>query len=431
MHHQPHLGCAIAGAALAVLLGLAGTSPAAAATVTLSCGSTGQDTKACQEGVDAWARQTGNTAKVVSAPTSTTERLALYQQYMAAGTSDIDVYEIDVIWPGILASNLEDLTGKIDPTALAQHFPSLVENDTVAGKLVAVPWRTDAGLLYYRSDLLEKYGAKPPQTWQELTATARRIQDAERAAGHRDMQGFVWQGKAYEGLTVDALEWIASSGGGTLVDASGKVTVNNPQAARALDQAAAWVGQISPQGVLNYTEEEARGVFQSGNAVFMRNWPYAWALSQSADSPVKGKVGVAPLPNGGAPGEHSAGVLGGWQLAVSRYSHNKDAAIDLIRYLTSAQEQKRRAIQYSYNPTIAAVYKDPEVLAAVPFYGALYAVFTDAIARPSRITGERYNQVSAYFVSAVHDILSSGGGAAQRLAQLQRQLERLRRGGHW
>ena len=400
-----------------------------AATLTLSCGSVGQELKECQDETARWAQQTGNTVRVIGAPQSDTERLALYQQYLAAGSADIDVYEIDVIWPGVLASHLEDLTGKLDPATVAAHFPSIIANNTVGGKLLAIPFFTDAGLLYYRRDLLEKYGVAPPKTWEELQAEAKKIQDGERAAGRADMQGFVWQGKAYEGLTVDALEWVASSQGGTIVDTEGHVTIDNPSAARALDRAASWVGTITPKGVLNYTEEEARGIFQSGNAAFMRNWPYAWSLSQSAESPVRGKVAVSALPAG--EGGTSAAVLGGWQMAVSKYSRNKDAAIDLAKYLCSEALQKERAIHYSQNPTIAALYKDPEVLAAVPFYADLFDVFTHTVARPSRVAGTRYAQLSAAFQSTVHDILASGGGASGKLPALKQTLDRLSRNGRW
>ena len=414
--------------ALAAGLAVAGHA-GMAAPLTISCGSVGQEAKECQDEGNAWAAKTGNTVKVLAAPQSDTERLALYQQYLAAGSADIDVYEIDVIWPGVLASHLADLTGKVDPATLSAHFPSIVANNTVRGKLLALPFFTDAGLLYYRSDLLQKYGAKPPKTWAELQATARTIQDKERTAGHPDMQGFVWQGKAYEGLTVNALEWVASSQGGTIVDNSGHVTVDNPHAAQALDRAAGWIGTISPKGVLNYTEEEARGVFQSGQAVFMRNWPYAWSLSQSAGSPVRGKVGVSALPAGD--GGTSAAVLGGWQMAVSKYSKNQDAAIDLVKYLCSAELQKQRAIHYSQNPTIEALYKDQQVLDAVPFYGELFDVFTHTVARPSRIAGPRYAQVSSAFEATTHDVIASGGPSAPKLATLQKNLERLSRNGHW
>ena len=212
-----------------------------------------------------------------------------------------------------------------------------------------MPWFTDAGMLFYRKDLLEAAGKQPPETWQELAATAKELQDQARAGGNDRMWGFVYQGKAYEGLTCDALEWVDSFGGGQIVDAEGKITINNPKAADALTWAASTVGTIAPEGVLNYSEEEARGVFQSGNAIFMRNWPYAWALGQAADSPIKDKIGVSALP-AGAQGERNTGTLGGWQLAVSSYSANPDVAVDLVRYLTSEAEQKRRAIEGLLQP---------------------------------------------------------------------------------
>ena len=415
-------------AAISVTITLSGT-PTQAATLTISCGSVGQETKECQDESNVWAARTGNTVKVLGAPQSDNERLALYQQYLAAGSSDIDIYEIDVIWPGVLGSHFADLTGRIDAATLSAHFPSIIANNTVRGKLVALPFFADAGVLYYRRDLLNRYGLKPPRTWVELEAAARSIQEQEHTAGRGDMQGFVWQGKAYEGLTVNALEWIASSQGGTIVDPQGKVTIDNPNAIRALDRATGWIGTISPKGVLNYTEEEARGVFQSGNAVFMRNWPYAWALGQSEGSPVRGKIGVSPLPAGD--GGTSAAVLGGWQMAVSKYSKNQDVAIDLVMHLCSEPLQKDRAIHFSQNPTIAALYKDPQVLAAVPFYSDLYSVFTHTVARPSRVAGIHYPQLSSALVTTVHDVLSSGGGAAQKLATLQKTLERLSRNGRW
>ena len=413
----------------AVLAALLAPGLAAAASLTISCGSVGQELKICQDQTARWAKETGNSVRVLGAPQSATERLALYQQYLAAGSADIDVYVIDVIWPGVLASHLADLTGQIAPATVAAHLPSIIANNTVGGKLVALPYFADAGLLYYRSDLLEKYAVEPPKTWDELQAGAKKIQDAERAAGRTDMQGFVFQGKSYEGLAVNALEWVASSRGGTIVDTDGRVTIDNPGAAKALDRAAAWVGTITPKGVLNYAEEESRGVFQSGNAVFMRNWPYAWSLSQSADSPVRGKVGVSALPAG--EGGTSAAVLGGWQMAVSKYSKNLDASFELVNYMCAEPQQKERAIQYSQNPTIEALYKDPEVLKAVPFYGRLFDVFTHTVARPSRVAGTRYAQLAAAFTATVHDVLASGGGAAAKLATLKQTLDRLSRNGRW
>ncbi|WP_404377409.1 ABC transporter substrate-binding protein [Vreelandella aquamarina] len=402
------------------------TGSAQAAELTISCGAVGAELTLCQEGVRAWEEKTGHSVDVVSTPNSSTERLSLYQQILSANSSDIDVMQIDVVWPGLLANHLLDLREVLGEDAAAGHFDTIVTNNTIDDRLVAMPWFTDAGVLYYREDLLEKHGHEVPTTWQELTETARDIQNAEREAGNDRMQGFVFQGRAYEGLTVNALEWVASFGGGTVVDNEGEVTINNERAAQALDLAASWIGDISPEGVLNYTEEEARGVFQGGNAVFMRNWPYAWSLAQSDDSDVRGKVGVVQLPAGGEEGQSAAG-LGGWNLAVSRYSENPELAADLVAFLTSEEEQKRRAIQASYNPTIAALYQDQEVLDAVPFFGTLYDTFTNAVARPSAPTGDAYGRVSNAFFSTSHDVLSGTKDGAQAVADLEGELLRLKR----
>jgi trehalose/maltose transport system substrate-binding protein len=240
----------------------------------------------------------------------------------------------------------------------------------------------------------------------------------------------VWQGRAYEGLTCDALEWVNSYNGGTIIDAKGHVTIGNPGAIKALETAAKWVGAITPKAVLNYGEEEARGVFQAGNAVFMRNWPYAWAVMNQGSSPVKGKVGVMPLPTGGAGGRHAA-TLGGWQLAVPRYSKNPKLAADLVMYLSSAQVQKMRAIKGSFNPTIPALYKDKDIIQASPFMAELYPTFSSAVARPSTVTATRYNRVSNLFWNAAHDVLSGTASATDAVAQLDGSLKRLAPAGNW
>ena len=408
----------------------AAAAPAGAVTVSIACSALGRELELCRDAAQAWARRTGNEVRLVAVPNSASERLGLFQQLLAAHAPDVDVFQIDVVWPGILAGHLVDLAPYAEDRP-RQHFAAIVANNTVRGRLVAMPWYADVGVLYYRTDLLERYREQPvPQTWAGLAASAARIQDAERAAGRPRIWGFVWQGRAYEGLTCNALEWIASHGGGTLVDDQGRITVDNPRAIAAVRQAAGWIDRITPRGVLNYTEEEARAVFQSGQAVFMRNWPYAYALANAQDSPLRGRVGVAPLPKGGPDGVH-AGTLGGGQLAGSRYSRHRDQAIDLVLHLTSAAEQKRRAIAAAYNPTIPALYRDREVLAAQPFLAELEPMIARAVPRPAHSVGTRYNQVSAKFWSAVHAVLSGRETAPESLAALDRDLERLRRVGRW
>ncbi|WP_072282039.1 ABC transporter substrate-binding protein [Rappaport israeli] len=396
-------------------------------TISLSCGAVGSEREVCREGAKAWEEKTGHTVNIVSTPNDTNEQLALFQQLLANKASDVDVFQVDVVWPGILGSHFIDLkpfTNGIEK----EHFDSIVQNNTVEGELKAMPWFTDAGLLYYRKDLLEKYGFEAPKTWDELAETARAVMKAEQQDGNNKMQGFVFQGKAYEGLTCNALEWISSFGGGTIVDAQGNVSVNNAQAIEALDKVASWIGDIAPQGVLNYAEEEARGTFQSGYAVFMRSWPYAWALANSSESPIKGKVGVSVLPSN-EPTMVGSATLGGWQLAVSKYSNHPEIAADLVMFLTSKEEQKRRAIVGGYNPTYPELYEDAEILAANPFFAELYDTFTNAVARPSDVTKGKYNRVSNAFWEATHSVLAGNSDAATALNALETQLNAIKKRG--
>ena len=397
---------------------------ASAVEITITCGPSGSDVEFCWKHAQAWAAKTGNTVKNFSPPSSPTEKLALYRQLFAAKSSDIDVVQIDTVWPGLLKDHLADLK-PYSKGIEAAHFPAIIANNSVNGKLLGMPWYTDAGLLYYRTDLLKKYNLRVPQTWEELTQSAAKVQAGERAKGDSDFHGFVFQAKAYEGLTCNALEWVGGQGGGTVVNADGEITIRNAQAAKALNLAASWVGSISPAGVLNYEEEEARGVFQNANALFMRNWPYAWSLMQKSDSLVKGKVGVAKLP-----GNPSAAALGGWQLAVSKYSKHPALAADLVMYMTSAAVQKTRAIDGSFNPTLPALYKDKDVIAANEFMGSLAEVFANSVARPTTATGLKYPQVSQSFWNAAHEVMSKRATGEEAVAKLDSRLKQIRRK-HW
>jgi len=167
--------------------------------------------------------------------------------------------------PTTLLQRSIDLKKYFKEDEIKAFFPRIIQNNTVGGKLVSIPWFADAGLLYYRTDLMEKYGDKgPPKTWEELTEMAKKIQDGERKAGNPDFQGFVFQGKASESLTGNAIEWVYSFGGGSIVELDKKVTINNPKAIKALEAAKSWVGTISPLDVTKYGEEEARNIWQPG-----------------------------------------------------------------------------------------------------------------------------------------------------------------------
>lgn len=408
-------------------LALLTAGPVAAATLSIAVGDTGTELKALRGQLKTFEERTGHSVDIVALPNSSSGQFGQYKLWLAARNTDIDVYRVDVIWAPQLASQLLDLT-EATADVIDQHFPEIVESQTVDGRLVALPLFTDAPALYYRKDLLEKYGAALPETWDEMAATAKTIMEKERAAGHADMWGFVFQGKAYEGLTCDALEWIASSGGGTIVEADGTISINNSEAAAAIERAKGWVGTISPPGVLAYGEEESRGVWQTGNAVFMRNWPYAYSLGNRDGSAIKGKFDVTILPIGKA-GDRSAAALGGWNLAIPKFAKDPEAAIELVKFLASPEQQKVRALVAGNLPTIRSLYDDAELAEKLPIISRWEPVLLNAVARPSAATKLKYNEVSHNFWTAVHKTLSGTGTAADNLAALEIQLTKLKGAG--
>src|SRR5690554_3010597 len=414
MNRKTLLGIALSGALV--------FSAAAAQTITVAAGAVGQELELTRAAAERYMEANpGVTINVLDTPDMADDRLGLYLQFFEAQSSEVDVYQIDVIWPGDLAEHFVDLYEYGASDVVDQHFPAIVENNTVDGRLIAIPWFTDAGLLYYRTDLLEKYGYDgPPATWDELEEMAATVMEGERAEGNSDFWGYVYQGNAYEGLTCNALEWIASAGGGSIISPAGQITINNSAAVGIIDQMAAQVGSISPNGVLGFDEEAARNMWEAGNALFMRNWPYAYSLGNAESSAIAGSFDVSPLPagDGGAP----AATLGGWQLGVSAYSTNPELAADVALYLASYDEQKIRAVDGSLNPTIMALYEDADVLEAVPFFGSLYDVFINAVARPSTATAPQYASVSQQFYRAVHSVLSGDEDAATALALLEMDL---------
>ena len=369
-----------------------------------------------------FTKDTGIKVKVVPHPTASDASYSQLARVFSSKSSSFDVAMLDVLWPGAFAPYLVDLKPKLGKEA-KQHTQGLIKNDTVDGKLVAMPWFGDFGILYYRTDLLRKYGyTSPPKTWNQLFAMASKIQAGEQASNDK-FTGFVFQGNSYEGLTCDALEWYQSSGAGGFID-NGKVTINNPKGARVLDQFAAQIGKITPRDVTTYQEGEAHTAFVSGDAAFMRNWPYAYSIGQDPkSSKIVGKFSVTVLPHG--PGGQSVGTVGGWQLAVNKYSKHVDASIEFVRYMTSAAAQKFNAITNTNVPTIPSVAKDPAVVKANPYLKPAIANVA-RVARPSNLLGARYNQGSKAIYQGINQILN-GRPASSVLPRIESQLNRILR----
>ncbi len=213
----------LCAASLAVVSALTLSVSAQAATITITCGSVGVEQPLFRDAIVEWEAQTGHDVEIVAPPTSTSDQLALYRQMPNSGSADIDIFQVDVIRPGILGSHFIDPNPYLDQENIDANFDGIIAGPSRGDELLAMPWFTDAPMLYFRAHLLEKYGLDPPETWDEMTAAAQTIQGGERAAGNDRFWGFVWQGKICEGLTCDALEWVKSHNGGLVVEADGAV----------------------------------------------------------------------------------------------------------------------------------------------------------------------------------------------------------------
>ncbi|VAX28476.1 Maltodextrin ABC transporter, substrate-binding protein MdxE [hydrothermal vent metagenome] len=310
-------------------------------------------------------------------PASTDEQHQFYVINLEGKSSDFDVLSMDVIWVPEFARTgwLKDLSTLIPEDKRDEFFPGPMQAVTYKGSVYAVPWYIDAGLLYYRKDLLEKYGFPPPKTWQELVKTARSIMEKEP-----QVYGFIWQGKQYEGLVCNVLEYFWSNGGDVL--RNGRVVINSPENVEALQFMVDLIRKykVTPPLVVTAIEEPTRHIFGSGRALFMRNWPYAWNIFQREGSAVRGKIGVSRLPS--FPGKSSASTLGGWQLGINRYSKNPRAAERFVKFLTSPESQKTLALTIGYKPTRKSLYRDADLIAQQPFIASLYDIFMTARPRP-------------------------------------------------
>src|SRR5262245_32057300 len=364
-----------------------------AVTVTLVDGELGaKETIAVPDSVlEEFTSRAGIQVRRVRGPEGALNQLAMWRESLKKGTGGADVYTVDVISSGMLADYFVDLRPEMASEIAAQD-PNVVAPFSVGGKVVAIPYRMQLGVLLYRKDLLRKYGyAAPPRTWDELETMAARIQEAERARGERDFWGYVWQGAATEGLTCDALEWQASQGGGRIVEDDKTVSVNNPQAVQSWQRAARWVGSISPPGVVAYREWDSANAWSAGKAAFFRTWESAPYLPDWVDpgktrvrgSPVEDTIGVTRLP-GGRSG--SVGTLGGAGFGVSRASAHPRESLELLRFLS------RRRLELGKTPARKRGPESPEVhdlpsLLAPPRSAGRAPPPSDVVSRPSIVTG--------------------------------------------
>ena len=379
-----------------------------------------------QELVDEFQEETGIEVELLRGPSETNLRRQGLVTSLKAGSRDPDVFLMDVAWLSQFAASgwleaLDDGQGKNDQLDTEAFFGKVVElADIYEGRLVGLPVYVDGGLLYYRKDLLVKYGyAKPPGSWDELVRYCLVIQRGERETNPK-FYGFVWQGAQYEGLICNWLEYVGSNNGG-IVLADKKITLNTPanvEATRLMYDLIHTFTVSPPSTYTEMKEEEVRSYFQQGNALFERNWPYAWGLHEREESGVKGKVGIAGLPsfNGGP----SVSTLGGWHIGISKHSDAKSKSMEFVKFVLSFETQKRLALELGWNPGRKDVYTDEEVIAHLPHFEYLRGIFDDLRPRPNV---PYYTLISDVLQRHINSVLAGKTEAAQALAKAEAEAE--------
>ena len=338
-----------------------------------------------------------------------------------------DVMSLDVVWTAEFAANgwIVPLNPRLFP--LRDFLPPAVATAKYAGRLFAVPFDSNAGLLYYRTDILAAAHASPPRTWTQLARLASTL------APRYHMAGYAGQLAPYEGLTVNFAEAVQSAGGSILSPDGTTVTLNSPQARAGLQfllggLKAGWI----PRAALRYDEAASATAFLKGKLLFLRNWPYVYgeAATPSDGSVVAGKFGVTALPGRHGPG---SAVLGGANLAISAYSQHQITALRFIDFLTGLSSERRVLVNGSLPPVWTSLYTDTALIRRFPYLPALRKAILAARPRPQTSS---YSQFSLAISSTIHQalVLATKTGprewsAGPTITRLARQLGSLVRDG--
>lgn len=352
----------------------------------------------------------------------------LQQKYLntvlSAGDSTLDVFLIDIVRPAQYAAAgwiepLDKYLGADRDRIMGQYLPAYRQADVVDNRVVALPAFADATFLYYRKDLLQKYGVTPPKTWDELAAAARKIQTGEK---NPNLQGLSFQGKAIEGAVCTFLLPYWSQGAELVTN--GKLSLDKPKAEAGLAMWRDLVQQgVAKKNIAEVGTDDTRKEFQAGNVVFAVNWGYAWNhFQEGADSAVKDKVGVVSLPamKDGKP----AACMGGWQWAVSSFSKNKDASVKLVRWLASAEASKQLALKASNLPADPALYRDKDILAANGWFADALPVMQTARSRPVTPV---YSEVSEAVRVNTNAVMAGVKAPADAVREMESRVKRILR----
>jgi multiple sugar transport system substrate-binding protein len=394
-----------------------GTGPAGAGQTTNIVWQTENDNSGTYPAlVDAYNKSNKDNVHVTwhNGPSGTGDILTIYDNTLRARSGSIDVMSIDVVYPAEFASQgwTVPLDSRWPASDRANYLQGPIKSCTYNGQVVAAPLRTDLGVLYYRTDII----STAPNTWNDLVSMAK-------SNASKTKYGYVWQGSQYEGLVCDFSE-VLQGYGGTVLDPndSKKVTVNSPEGVQALTEMVSWVGTISPTAITTYTEEPSRQAFQNGDAIFMRNWPYAYSLGNDATkSKIAGKFDIHSMPYGGSSTVgHSC--VGGWNMAINAFSKNPDASWSFIKYMLGADAQKQLAIKGSFTPALKSVYDDADVKAKQPLFTKLQPILQNSLPRP---VSPVYPDLSNIIQTHVHQALTKQVSPQAALSALQSELQTL------
>ena len=376
-----------------------------------------------EEIINEFQKDSGIPVQLIRQPTYTDQRRQALVISLEAKQPNPDLFLMDVVWIKQFVESgwLQPLDSfiKEDNFSTDIFFKKIIEQvNMYNGKIYALPVFLDVGLLYYRSDLLNKYDYEnPPETWEQLLEEAQNISKKEK------INGFVWQGAQYEGLVCTFNEFINSNNGGFFHNGEFRINTQGNIEALKFMQNLIWKYKISPENTFTeMKEEEVRRNFQSGDALFERNWTYAWKLHQSNDSPVKGKTGVTTLPHF-ANGKSSS-TLGGWHIGLSKYSDMKKEAWELIKYITSYDVQKKMIMTIGWNPARKDVYDDPDVKKEIPQVNILKETLETSVARPSL---PYYSELSEIIQRYVNNCLANKISSKEALNKIQKEAEKLKK----
>jgi multiple sugar transport system substrate-binding protein len=375
------------------------------------------DTGYLQPLIDQWNRRyPAQKVTPIYLPDDSDDQYAQLVTNLQARSSVYDVMSLDVVWTAEFASN--DWITPIDRSVLpaGQFLRPAVETAMYQGHLYAVPFTSNAGLLYYRKDILAAAGVRPPTTWAQLANLSMTV------APRYHIGGYGSQFQAYEGLTVNFAEAVQSAGGSLLSDGNSVVTVDSPQAQQALQFLVSgfrdgWI----PQAALGWNEVTSQRAFEAGKLLFLRNWPYVYgdAAVPGPGNVVAGKFGVTTLPGRRGPG---SSTLGGANLAISAYSQHQGTALAFIRFLTSEASERYILVHSALPPVWTSLYSQPALIRQFPFLPVLKQAILTARPRPALID---YNQFSLAISSAVHQALAQRQTAGATLAELSAELKQI------